>query len=193
MPCGKVLGGWRCRQAKAFRPASVVNVSAMSFGSLSAPPSRRSTRAAALAGCLHNTGEGGVAPHHLNGGELIWQIGTGYFGCRATTAASTSQASCETVERRGPASCAIEIKLSQGAKPGLGGVLAESQDHAEIARIRGIPSGPDCISPSRHIRRSPTSTACSISSRSSPRRTGLPVGIKSAVGEPEFWQRTWPS
>ncbi|MCP3956949.1 MAG: FMN-binding glutamate synthase family protein, partial [bacterium] len=83
IPCGKVLGGWRSRPG-AFRPESVINVSAMSFGSLSAAAVEAINRGCALAGCLHNTGEGGVAPHHQHRGDLIWQIGTGYFGCRAS-------------------------------------------------------------------------------------------------------------
>ena len=76
-----MLGAARGR-AKAFRPASVVNVSGMSFGSLSGPAVEALNRGAQIAGCLHNTGEGGVSPYHLNGGELVWQVGTGYFGCR---------------------------------------------------------------------------------------------------------------
>ena len=81
IPCAKVLGAARGR-AKAFRPASVVNVSAMSFGSLSGPAVEALNRGAGIANCLHNTGEGGVSPYHLKGGDLIWQIGTAYFGCR---------------------------------------------------------------------------------------------------------------
>ncbi len=79
LPCAKVLGGPRGRR-DAFRPQSVVNISGMSFGSLSSAAVQAMNRGAAIAGCLHNTGEGGVSPHHLHGGDLIWQLGTGYFG-----------------------------------------------------------------------------------------------------------------
>jgi glutamate synthase (ferredoxin) len=81
LPCAKVLGAARGR-AKAFRPKSVVNVSAMSFGSLSAPAIEALNRGCAMSGCLHNTGEGGVSRYHMNGADLIWRLGTGYFGCR---------------------------------------------------------------------------------------------------------------
>ena len=79
--CAKIVGGYR-RRARAFRPASVVNISAMSYGSLSSVAVQALNRGAQLAGCLQNTGEGGLSPHHLQGGDLIFQIGTGYFGCR---------------------------------------------------------------------------------------------------------------
>ena len=81
LPCAKVLGGHGAA-AQAFRPSSIVNVSGMSFGSLSAAAIRALNQGAALAGALHTTGEGGISPHHLHGGDLVWQIGTGYFGCR---------------------------------------------------------------------------------------------------------------
>ena len=83
LPCAKVLGGPRGRK-KAFRPASIVNISGMSFGSLSAAAIEALNCGSEICGCLHNSGEGGVSPYHLKGGELIWQIGTGYFGCRAS-------------------------------------------------------------------------------------------------------------
>src|SRR5213595_2187086 len=83
IPCAKVLGAAR-RRPKAFRPASVVNVSGMSFGSLSGPAVEALNRGAQIAGCLQSTGEGGVSSYHLKGGDLVWQIGTGYFGCRDT-------------------------------------------------------------------------------------------------------------
>ena len=110
--CAKVLGAARGR-AKAFRPASVVNVSGMSFGSLSGPAVEALNRGAQIAGCLHNTGEGGVSPYHLNGGELVWQVGTGYFGCREADGRFSMARLQETVARC-PQIRAIEIKLSQG-------------------------------------------------------------------------------
>ena len=81
IPCAKVMGGAR-RRPRAFRPASVVNVSGMSFGSLSGPAVEALNRGSQMAGCLQSTGEGGVSSHHLMGGDLVWQVGTGYFGCR---------------------------------------------------------------------------------------------------------------
>ena len=185
VPCGKILGGWRSR-AKAFRPESVVNVSAMSYGSLSAAAVAALNQGCQLAGCLHNTGEGGVAPHHRHGGELIWQIGTGYFGCRAADGGFDLTSFLETVEST-PAIKAIEIKLSQGAKPGLGGVLPKAKITAEIARIRRIERGQDCISPSRHQAFSDVESLVDFVEELA-ERTGLPIGIKSAVGDLGFWQ-----
>src|SRR5215210_1895587 len=147
LPAGKVLGAAHGRP-HAFRPASLVNISGMSYGSLSPVAVEALNRGAAAAGCLHNTGEGGLAPAHQHGGELIYQIGTGYFGCRDEHGGF----SLERLEQRvaeAPVR-AIEIKLSQGAKPGLGGLLPAAKVTEEIAAIRGIPVGVDCISPSRH-------------------------------------------
>ena len=185
IPCGKVLGGWRSR-ARAFRPESVVNISAMSFGSLSAAAIRALNQGCALAGCLHNTGEGGISPHHRHGGELIWQIGTGYFGCRAADGGFDLARFLEAVEAN-PVK-AIEIKLSQGAKPGLGGVLPKAKITPEISRIRGIERGRDCISPSRHTAFNDVESLIDFVEDLA-RRTGLPVGIKSAVGELKFWRQ----
>src|SRR5206468_3904731 len=123
--------GWRRRKG-AFRPASIVNISGMSFGSLSAAAVEAINRGCQLAGCLQNTGEGGIAPHHRHGGELIWQIGTGYFGCRSDIGRFSVQRFRDTLASL-PAIRAIEIKLSQGAKPGLGGVLPKAKISAEIA------------------------------------------------------------
>jgi len=117
LPAAKVLGGARGRR-KAFRPASLVNVSGMSFGSLSPRAVEALNRGCKLAGCLQSTGEGGVSPYHKNGGELIWQVGTGYFGCRTPEGRFSMERFLETVASS-PIR-AIEIKLSQGAKPGLG-------------------------------------------------------------------------
>ena len=184
LPCAKVMGGPRGRR-KAFRPESVVNISAMSYGSLSAAAVEALNRGAALAGCLHNTGEGGVAVHHQHGGELIWQIGTGYFGCRDESGAFDRQQFLEVVEAN-PIR-AIEIKLSQGAKPGLGGVLPGVKVTPEIAAIRGIPVGQTCISPSRHLAFSDVDSMLDFVEDLAD-RSGLPIGIKSAVGELCFWE-----
>lgn len=184
LPCAKVMGGARGR-AKAFRPASVVNVSGMSYGSLSAPAIEALNRGSALAGCLHNTGEGGVSEHHLHGGELIWQIGTGYFGCRTLDGEFSKERFLETVERT-PVR-AVEVKLSQGAKPGLGGLLPGVKVTPEIARIRGVEVGKDVISPSHHGAFSDVDELLDFVEDLA-EATGLPVGIKSAVGDEGFWR-----
>ncbi len=182
--CAKVLGAARGR-AKAFRPASVVNVSGMSFGSLSGPAVEALNRGAQIAGCLHNTGEGGVSPYHLNGGDLVWQVGTGYFGCREADGRFSMARLQETVARC-PQIRAIEIKLSQGAKPGAGGLLPQAKISAEIAETRGIPRDRDCASPAAH---SAFGTADALLDfvESIAAATGLPVGIKAAVGDATFW------
>lgn len=185
LPCAKVLGGFRQR-AKAFRPNSVVNISAMSFGSLSANAVKAMNRGAKLAGCLHNTGEGGVAPYHANGGSLVWQIGTGYFGCRAEDGGFSMERFLDTVAKHDVR--AIEIKLSQGAKPGMGGVLPAAKVTAEIAGIRGIPMGMDCLSPSAHTAFGDEDALLDFVENLAD-ATGLPVGIKSAVGQMAFWKR----
>jgi glutamate synthase domain-containing protein 2 len=185
LPCAKVLGASRGR-AKAFRPASVVNVSAMSFGSLSANAIQAINRGCAAAGCLHNVGEGGLSPHHLQGADLIYQIGTGYFGCRTPDGRFDLGRLVDLVAEH-PIK-AIEIKLSQGAKPGLGGVLSGAKVSEEIARIRGIPVGQDCISPSGHTAFHDVDSMLDLV-ESIAQATGLPVGIKSAVGEQAFWDK----
>jgi len=185
VPCAKVLGAARGR-AKAFRPASVVNVSAMSFGSLSAPAIEAIDRGCAEAGCLHNVGEGGLSPYHLQGADLIYQIGTGYFGCR-TSDGRFDLARLVTLTEAHPIR-AIEIKLSQGAKPGLGGVLSAVKVTDEIAAIRGIPLGRDCVSPSAHSAFGDVDGLLDFVETVAD-ATGLPVGIKSAVGEQDFWDK----
>ncbi|MGQ4513051.1 glutamate synthase-related protein [Streptomyces sp. DW26H14] len=184
LPSAKVLGGPRGR-AKAFRPASVVNISAMSFGSLSGAAVTALNKGAALAGTLQNTGEGGLSPYHRNGGDLILQLGTAYFGCRNEDG-SFSLDKLKAVVAGAPVK-AIEIKLSQGAKPGLGGMLPGAKVTPEIAEIRGIPLGEDCASPSRHTAFSDVDSMLDFVELLA-NETGLPVGIKSAVGEMDFWQ-----
>ncbi|MHC5024241.1 MAG: glutamate synthase-related protein [Planctomycetota bacterium] len=183
VPCAKVLGAHRGR-AHAFRPASFVNVSAMSFGSLSAPAVEALNRGCLMAGCLHNTGEGGVSPHHQHGGELIWQVGTGYFGCRDDRG-DFDRARFEAVAAANPIR-AIEIKLSQGAKPGVGGLLPAVKLTRELAEVRGVPFGRDCTSPAAHAAFGDVDGLLDFA-ESLAESTGLPVGIKSAVGEPAFW------
>jgi glutamate synthase domain-containing protein 2 len=183
LPSAKVLGGPRGRR-QAFRPESVVNISAMSFGSLSGAAIEALNRGAALAGCLHNTGEGGVSSYHRKGGELVYQIGTAYFGCRDEHGRFDLQRLKDLVASA-PIR-ALEIKLSQGAKPGLGGVLPAAKVSAEIAETRGVQEGVDCISPSRHAEFSDTDSLLDWVELLAA-ETGLPVGIKSAVGDMGFW------
>lgn len=185
IPAAKVIGGPRGR-VHAFRPASVVNVSAMSFGSLSHAAIEALNRGAAGAGCLHNTGEGALSPYHLSGGDLVFQIGTSYFGCRDDAGRFSLPKLQETVAR-GPVRM-IEIKLSQGAKPGHGGVLPGSKVTKEIAEIRGIPEGVTCVSPARHTAFDDVDSMLDFVEEIA-EATGLPVGIKSAVGEVEFWEQ----
>jgi glutamate synthase domain-containing protein 2 len=184
VPAAKVLGAAH-RRPHAFRPASLVNISAMSFGSLSPVAVEALNRGAAIAGCLQNTGEGGLADAHRNGGELVFQIGTGYFGCRDADGRFSLERLREQVDSA-PVR-AIEIKLSQGAKPGLGGLLPAVKVTPEIARCRGVPLGVDCVSPPAHSEFSDIDGLIEFVETIAA-ATGLPVGIKSAVGEGEFWE-----
>jgi len=182
VPAAKVLGAARGR-ARAFRPQSVVNISGMSYGSLSEPAVEALNRGAALAPCMHNIGEGGLAPAHQHGAELIYQIGTGYFGCRDEHGFSLERLK----ERIAQAPVrALEIKLSQGAKPGLGGLLPACKVTEEIARIRGVPAWRDCVSPVAHSAFTDVDGMIEFIEMLGA-ETGLPVGIKSAVGQEAFW------
>ncbi|HMJ84805.1 MAG TPA: FMN-binding glutamate synthase family protein, partial [Vicinamibacterales bacterium] len=135
---------------------------------------------------LQSTGEGGVSSHHLNGGDLVWQVGTGYFGCREPDG-HFSMAKFKDTIARAPQIRAIEIKLSQGAKPGVGGLLPKAKISREIAEIRGIPTDRDCISPAAHSAfRNADEMLDFVELIAS--ETGLPVGIKSAVGDSAFWE-----
>jgi glutamate synthase domain-containing protein 2 len=184
LPCAKILGGARGR-SRAFRPDSVVNISAMSFGSLSAAAISAMNQGASIAGCLQNTGEGGISPYHQLGGELIWQLGTGYFGCRTKSGSFDLDLFLEAVHAN-PVR-AVEIKLSQGAKPGLGGLLPGAKVTPEIARIRGVPVGEDVYSPATHSMFAGADEMLDFVEMLAD-ATGLPVGIKSAVGEHSFWE-----
>ncbi len=185
IPCAKILGGARGRK-KAFRPKSIVNVSAMSYGSLSAPAVEALNKGCAMSDCLHNTGEGGIARHHDHGAGLIWQIGTGYFGCRDADGKFDMSRFVDTVDAHNVK--AIELKLSQGAKPGLGGVLPGEKVTKEIAEARGIPVGQTCISPSGHSAFSGVDGLLDFVEELAD-KTGLPVGIKAAVGQLDFWHQ----
>ncbi|MCX8145306.1 MAG: FMN-binding glutamate synthase family protein [Azovibrio sp.] len=169
--------GW-CRMP--FTATSLVNVSAMSYGAISKPAVQALARGAARAGCWVDTGEGGLSPYHLEGGcDLIFQIGTAKYGVRdasgALDPAKLKQIAAHDSVR------AFEIKLSQGAKPGKGGVLPASKVTPEIARIRGIPVGQDSLSPNRHP--DIANVGALLDSIERVRDlTGKPVGIKTAIG-----------
>ena len=184
LPCAKVMGAARGR-AKAFRPSSVVNVSAMSFGSLSGNAIAALNAGAALAGCLHNTGEGGISPYHRKGGELIFQIGTAYFGCRDVEGRFSLPRLKDLVA--GAPVRALEIKLSQGAKPGLGGVLPGRQRSPPRSRPpAGWPKvGTASARPGTPS--SPTVTACSTGSSCWPPRPGCRSGSSLRSATCTFW------
>lgn len=184
IPVAKTMGGPRGRK-KAFRPMSIINVSAMSYGSLSSAAIKSINRGCQLSGCMQNTGEGGISPHHDQGGELIWQLGTGYYGARLPNGRFDETRFVETCERFNVR--AVEIKLSQGAKPGRGGVLPGSKVTAEVAQIRGIEVGKSCLSPNSHVEFSDADQMLDFVERLAD-ATGLPIGIKSAVGELDFWR-----
>ncbi|MEZ4491770.1 MAG: FMN-binding glutamate synthase family protein [Dehalococcoidia bacterium] len=183
IPAAIVLGAHRKRK-HAFRPESVVNISGMSYGALSPRAIEALNMGANLAGCLHNTGEGGISPYHLNGGELIWQLGTAYFGARDDRGRFDMSRFRDSLA--GAPVRAIEVKLSQGAKPGVGGLLPAAKITPEISEIRGIPLGIDCHSPNSHPEFSNVDTMLDFVERLAD-ETGLPVGIKAAVGDHSFF------
>ena len=161
-----------------FEARSIVNISGMSFGAISAPAVRSLSRGAAVAGCWMDTGEGGLSPYHLEGGcDIIMQIGTAKYGVRNAQGTLSDERLLELAK----VVKAFEIKLSQGAKPGKGGVLPAKKVTAEIAHIRGIPEGRDSISPNRHR---DISNINELMDRIAHIRdlTGRPVGVKTAVG-----------
>ncbi|HYO04815.1 MAG TPA: FMN-binding glutamate synthase family protein [Mycobacterium sp.] len=172
------LGGVDC--ARPYDMA-MLNVSAMSFGALSANAIEALSAGAARGGFAHDTGEGGISPYHLRGGgDLIWEIGSGYFGCRDADGRFDPAAFGE--KSRLPSVKAISIKLSQGAKPGLGGLLPGAKVSAEIAATRGVPIGKTVISPPSHSAFStPTEFTAFIATL---RRLsgGKPVGFKLCIG-----------
>ncbi len=161
-----------------FEARSVVNISGMSFGAISAPAVRSLSRGAAVAGCWMDTGEGGLSPYHLEGGcDIIMQIGTAKYGVRDAQGSLNP----DRLTELGRVAKAFEIKLSQGAKPGKGGVLPGKKVTPEIAQIRGIPQGRDSISPNRHRDIANMVELCDMIVRIRD-LTGRPVGIKTAVG-----------
>jgi len=185
LPCAKVMGLYN-KRVKPFRPASIINVSAMSFGSLSAKAIESLNKGVQLAGAYHNTGEGGLSPYHSNGGDVIFQIGTGYFGVRGKDGNFSMDKLVKLVTDN-PFVKAIEIKLSQGAKPGKGGVLPGAKITKEISKIRGVKMGVDVISPPSHKVFSNVPEMVEFIEDIA-NKTGLPVGIKAAIGKLEQWE-----
>ncbi len=185
MPCAKLIGAAHNRK-NSYRPESIVNISAMSFGSLGKNAVAALNLGAKEAHCYHNTGEGGISPYHKLGGDLVWQIGTGYFGARDAEGKFSMEVFKQAIENN-PTVKMIEIKLSQGAKPGKGGILPKDKITEEISKIRGIPRDRDCISPNSHSEFTNVSELVEFI-ESLADISGLPVGIKSAVGESKFWE-----
>ncbi|MDX2257427.1 MAG: FMN-binding glutamate synthase family protein [Hyphomicrobiaceae bacterium] len=179
-PFRVMVGGPTCT---APYEASVLNISGMSYGALSPNAIRALNKGARAGGFAHTTGEGSISRYHLeHGGDLVWQIASGYFGCRNADGTFCRDRFAENAAR--PQVRMIEIKLSQGAKPGHGGVLPAAKVNAEIARARGVPVGRDCISPPRHSAfDSPLGLMAFIGEL---RRLsgGKPVGLKLCVGHP---------
>ena len=167
--------------------ASVFNVSAMSFGALSANAIRALNEGARRGGFAHDTGEGSISIYHREmGGDLIWEIGSGYFGCR--TADGQFSEEQFVINAREPQVKMIEIKLSQGAKPGHGGVLPAAKVSPEIARARGVALGQDCVSPALHSAFSTPIELLNFIERLRQASGGKPVGFKLCIGHPwEFF------
>ena len=177
------VGGKDCTQPYDI---SLFNISAMSFGALSANAVLALNLGAKMGGFAHDTGEGSISRHHrVHGGDLIWEIGSGYFGCRDEQGHFNPERFVENV--RSPQVKMVEIKLSQGAKPGHGGVLPGPKVTEEIAEARGVMVGQDCVSPATH---SSFSTPIELMQFVQQLRTlseGKPVGIKLCIGHPWEW------
>ncbi|MGB3143319.1 MAG: FMN-binding glutamate synthase family protein [Maribacter sp.] len=185
VPCAKVIGQFNNRK-RPFRPSSIVNVSAMSFGSLSAAAVEAMNKGVKKAGAYHNTGEGGLSPYHKQGGDVIFHFGTGYFGVR-TPDGNFSMEKMKKLVEENPCIKAIEIKLSQGAKPGKGGVLPGAKITPELAEIRGVEVGKDVLSPATHKAFSNVTELMELIEAIAT-ETGLPVGIKGAIGKLDQWE-----
>ncbi len=176
-------GGSSCTQPYS---ASIFNISAMSFGALSANAILALNGGAKKGGFAHDTGEGSISVHHrVHGGDLIWEIGSGYFGCRNEDGSFNPERFAATAAE--PQVRLIELKLSQGAKPGHGGVLPGPKVTAEIAAARGVPEGVDCVSPASHSAfRTPVEMMQFIE-RLRQLSGGKPVGFKLCIGHPWEW------
>jgi glutamate synthase domain-containing protein 2 len=172
------IGGPDCTQPYEI---ALLNVSAMSFGALSANAIRALNGGAQLGGFAHDTGEGGLTEYHLeHGGDLVWEIGSGYFGAR------TKDGHFDPETFAGKAAHAqvkcVSLKLSQGAKPGIGGVLPASKVSAEIAAARGVPKGQKCVSPARHSMFSTPRELVRFVAQMRELAGGKPAGIKLCIG-----------
>lgn len=177
-----IIGGSR---AKPYS-ASLFNISAMSFGSLSANAILALNEGASRGGFYHDTGEGSISPYHLQGGgDLVWEIGSGYFGCRDSQGRFDPERFAANARLN--AVRMIEIKLSQGAKPGHGGVLPGAKVSPEIAATRGVRVGEDCVSPASHSEFTTPLQLLSFVDRLRDLSGGKPVGFKLAVGHPWEW------
>ncbi len=185
LPSAKVIGLAKNRK-RPYRPYSIINISAMSFGSLSARAVEALNKGAKMAGCYHNTGEGSLSTYHQFGSDVIFHFGTNYFGCRNKDGSFSMEKLMRLVEKF-PFIRAIEVKLSQGAKPGKGGVLPASKITKEISKIRDVPMGEDVISPAYHSAFSNVKELIDFVEDIA-NNTGLPVGIKAAVGKLELWK-----
>lgn len=171
------IGGPDCRQPYEM---SLLNVSAMSFGALSANALRALNRGAREGGFAHDTGEGGISPYHLeHGGDLVWEIGSGYFGARTKDGRLDDAQFAEKAAL--PAVKCLSVKLSQGAKPGIGGVLPGEKVTEEIAKTRGVPVGEKCVSPAAHAEFSTPRELVHFLARLRELGDGKPVGFKLCV------------
>ncbi len=166
--------------ARAYS-ASLLNISAMSYGALSANAIRSLNKGAKAGQFFHDTGEGGVSPYHREfGGDLVWEVGSGYFGCRADGGGFDPARFAATAQE--DQIKMVELKLSQGAKPGHGGVLPAAKVSAEIAAIRGVPMGQDCVSPASHSAFSTPVGLLEMVAKMRDLSGGKPAGFKLCIG-----------
>lgn len=172
------VGGPDCRRPYS---ASVMNISAMSYGALSSAAVSALNNGAKKGGFYHNTGEGGLSPYHLLGADVVWQIGTGYFGCRTPEGLFSEEAFRDRACHQNVKM--IEIKLSQGAKPGKGGLLPASKVSDEVSRIRLVPKGQDVVSPAAHTAFSTPLELLGFVKKLRDLSDGKPVGFKLCVGQ----------
>jgi glutamate synthase domain-containing protein 2 len=177
------VGGAQCQHPYDI---SLFNVSAMSFGALSANAIMALNLGAKKGGFVHDTGEGSISRYHReHGGDLIWEIGSGYFGCRNSDGTFSAERFQENA--KSPQVKMIEIKLSQGAKPGHGGVLPGPKVTPEIAEARGVPVGVDCVSPAAHSSFSTPLGLIEFIKTLRELSGGKPVGFKLCIGHPWEW------
>ena len=176
-----IIGGPNCRHPYS---SSLLNISAMSYGSLSKNAILALNKGARMGGFAHNTGEGGISPYHLEpGGDLIWQVGTGYFGCRTEDGRFDPEKF--RVNATLPQVKMIELKLSQGAKPGHGGILPGVKNTSEIASIRGVTPGTDVLSPPGHSAFHDPVSFMEFIRKLRDLSGGKPVGFKLCIGKQE--------